>query len=139
MKHVRACAEVPFGTFTLAAALALVGNVANTPSSEKDFIMKLGKLTVLSAAALLAGGLSIASAQSSMQPSGSSGAAANQGKCWDSASNQIKDKAQNKNESASGQKAPGGVATGSNPSGVASQTTGSAAQRPAAAAGLPNC
>ena len=100
--------------------------------------MKLGKLSVLTAAALLAGGMSFASAASdTMNSSGTS--AATSGKCWDSASNQIKDKAMNKNEATSGQKTPGSVATGSNPSGVASQTTGSANTRPAAAAGLPNC
>jgi hypothetical protein len=95
------------------------------------------KLMMLSAVALLAGGVSMASAASDnmMQK----GAAATQGKCWDSASNQVKDKAMNTNEAASGQKKPGGVATGSNPSGVASQTTGSANSRPASAAGLPNC
>jgi hypothetical protein len=52
----------------------------------------------------------------------------------------IKDKADNKNQTASGARNQGGVATGASPSGSASQTTGSAqAQRPAAAAGLPNC
>ena len=99
--------------------------------------MKLGKLSVLSAAALLAGGMTFAMAQSNPAPA--TGAAAPQGKCWDSASNQIKDKSLNKNESASGQKAPGAVTTGANPSGAASQTTGSTGTRPAAAAGLPNC
>ena len=100
--------------------------------------MKLGKLSVLSAAALLAGGMTFAMAQSNPAPAAGANAGS-QGKCWDSASNQVKDKSMNKNETASGQKAPGAVTTGSNPSGVASQTTGSSVQRPAAAAGLPNC
>ena len=100
--------------------------------------MKLGKLSVLSAAALLAGGMTFAMAQSNPAPASGANAGL-QGKCWDSASNQVKDKSMNKNESASGQKAPGGIATGSNPSGLASETTGSANQRPASAAGLPNC
>ena len=66
--------------------------------------------------------------------------AAQSGKCWDSASQMIKDQADNKNQTASGARNQGGVATGASPSGSASQTTGSAqAQRPAAAAGLPNC
>jgi hypothetical protein len=96
--------------------------------------MKLGKLSVLSAAALLAGGMSFAVAQSNMAPAGSSGASA-QGKCWDSASNQIKDKANSPGtSSASGEKKPGDLTTGSKPSGSSPATA-----RPAAAAGLPNC
>ena len=100
--------------------------------------MKLGKLTVLSAAALLAGGISIAAAQSNMAPSGSAGAAATpQGQCWDAASNSIKDKS----GSASGAKTPGGVTTGSAPSGQSTNTqgTGDTKSRPANAANLPNC
>jgi len=50
--------------------LVRVGDVANNPTA-KGFIM-LGKLTMLSATALLAGGMSIAAAQSNMAPSGSS-------------------------------------------------------------------
>ena len=101
--------------------------------------MKLGKLTMLSATALLAGGMSIAAAQSNMAPSGSSPsqAAKPQGQCWDVASNTIKDKS----GAASGAKTPGGVTTGSSPSGQASNApgTGNTQTRPAAAAGLPNC
>ena len=97
--------------------------------------MKLGKLSVLSAAALLAGGMSFAAAQSNMAPAGSSGASAAQGKCWDSASNQIKDKTNAPGtSSASGEKKPGDLTTGSKPSGSSAVTA-----RPAAAAGLPNC
>ena len=105
--------------------------------------MKLGRLSALSSAALLAAGVSLAMAQSNPpSPSGSMGqpSAAQSGKCWDNASQMIKDKADNKNQTASGARNQGGVATGASPSGSASQTTGSAqAQRPAAAAGLPNC
>ena len=97
--------------------------------------MKLGKLSVLSAAALLAGGMSFAVAQSNMAPAKSSGASAAQGKCWDSASNQIKDKAAPGTSSASGEKKPGDLTTGSKPTGSSSAVTA----RPAAAAGLPNC
>ena len=96
--------------------------------------MKLGKLSVLSAAALLAGGMSFAVAQSNMAPAGSSGASAAQGKCWDSTSNQIKDKTAPGTASASGEKKPGDLTTGSKPSGSSPVTA-----RPAAAAGLPNC
>ena len=100
--------------------------------------MKLGKLTVLSTAALLAGGMSIAVAQSNMAPSKSPGQAAKpQGQCWDAASNTIKDKS----GSVSGAKTPGGLTTGSAPSGQGTNTkgTGNSQTRPSAAAGLPNC
>ena len=99
--------------------------------------MKLGKLSVLSAAALLAGGMSFAAAQSNMAPAGSSGASAAQGKCWDSTSNQIKDKTNAPGtSSASGEKKPGDVTTGSAPSGNGSKASGAVTARPA---GLPNC
>jgi hypothetical protein len=100
--------------------------------------MKLGKLSVFSAAALLAAGISLASAQSNMGASGSSGAAATpQGQCWDAASNSIKDKS----GSVSGAKTPGGVTTGSSPSGQSTNTkgTGTSSTRPAGAANLPAC
>ena len=100
--------------------------------------MKLGKLTMLSATALLAGGMSLAAAQSNMAPSGSASQAAKpQGQCWDAASNTIKDKS----GVASGAKTPGGVTTGSSPSGQANNAkgTGDTQTRPASAAGLPNC
>ena len=101
--------------------------------------MKLGKLTVLSAAALLAGSMTFAVAAEN--DTMSKGTSATQGKCWDSASNSIKDKVANKNEAA---KAPGAVTTGAAPSGAApsgaaSPATGTPVQRPAAAAGLPSC
>ena len=98
--------------------------------------MKLGKLTVLSAA-LLAGSMTFAVAAENDTMSKSS--SATQGKCWDSASNSIKDKVANKNETNSGAKAPGTVTTGAAPSGAASPTAGAPIQRPATAAGLPNC
>ena len=101
--------------------------------------MKLAKLSVLSTAALLAGGITFAMAQSNPAPSGGSpgAASASQGKCWDSASNQIKDKS-------SAAKPSGNATTGSSPSGQAANSQSkpgalSAQDRPAAAAGLPNC
>jgi hypothetical protein len=109
-----------------------------TNPTAKELIMKLGKLTMLSATALLAGGMSIAAAQSNMAPSGSSSQAAKpQGQCWDVASNTIKDKS----GAASGAKTPGGVTTGASPSGQANNAkgTGDTQTRPASAAGLPNC
>ena len=99
--------------------------------------MKLGTLTMLSATALLAGGMSIAAAQSNMTPSGTAGAANPQGQCWDAASNTVKDKS----GVASGAKTPGGVTTGSSPSGQANNAkgTGDTKTRPANAANLPSC
>lgn len=101
--------------------------------------MKLGKLTVLSATALFAAGISLAAAQSNMgSGSGQSpGMAQPQGQCWDAASNTVKDKS----GSPSGAKTPGGVTTGSSPSGQAnnSKGTGDSMQRPANARNLPNC
>ena len=101
--------------------------------------MKLGRLSALTSAALFAAGMSVAFAQSNPAPSNSPAAAANQGKCWDSASNRVMDQSANKNQTASGARNPGGVATGSSPTGSASSTTGSAQARPPEAAGLPNC
>jgi hypothetical protein len=103
--------------------------------------MKLGNLTVLSAAALLAGGISFAMAQSNPAPSGSSGSsgamATPEGQCWDAASNTIKDKS----GSQSGAKTPGGVTTGAAPSGQNNNAkgTGNSSTRPSAAANLPTC
>jgi hypothetical protein len=107
------------------------------------YVMKLAKLTAFTAVALLAGGVSMAAAQSSMSPggssgsSGSTGAAASQGQCWDSVSKTVK----NKSGSAAGAHTPGGVTTGSAPSGQSTNTkgTGDASNRPASAANLPAC
>ena len=100
--------------------------------------MNLTKLSVLTAAALLAGGLSIAAAQSSMSPASGGSApgknAAAQGKCWDAATNTVKDKS---TQTASGQKQSGGVTTGAGTSGNAANSSGSKLQtRPA---GMSNC
>jgi len=103
--------------------------------------MKLGRLSALSSAALLAAGVSLAMAQSSPSPSSPSGSmnqpgAAQSIKCWDSASQTIKDKAPG--QTAGG--AQSGATTGAAPSGGASPSMGAGqGQRPAAAAGLPNC
>ena len=76
--------------------------------------MKFTKLAMLSAAALLAAGMSMATAETNMAP-GKTGAvtAQPQGQCWDAASNSVKDKT----GSPSGAKTPGAVTTGSSPSG----------------------
>jgi hypothetical protein len=106
-----------------------------------EIIMKLGRLNVLTAAALLAAGASMAMAQSSAAPpTGNPPAAtANQGKCWDSASNRIMDKSASGNQTARGATGSGGTASGSSSTGSASSTTGTAQPRPPEAAGLPNC
>jgi hypothetical protein len=132
-------AKVPRGT---SPALAAWFRLAMLPTLQgaKEIIMKLAKLSVLSTAALLAGGISLAMAQSNPapSPSGPAGAAStNQGKCWDSASNQIKDMA-------GAPRSPGGVTTGAASSGSAANSQSKpgamgAQNRPAAAAGLPNC
>ena len=101
--------------------------------------MKLTKLSALSAAALLAGGLSIAMAQSTMKPSASGGtppgnSAASLGKCWDQATNTVKDKS---TQTASGQKQAGAATTGAGTPGNPANSTGSKLQtRPA---GMANC
>jgi hypothetical protein len=100
--------------------------------------MKLGKLSVLSATALFAAGISLAAAQSNPAPGKPSGGMAQpQGQCWDAASNTVKDKS----GSPSGAKTPGGVTTGSSPSGQANNAkgTGDSKQRPANARNLPSC
>ena len=115
--------------------------------------MKLTTLSVLSAA-LLAGSMTMAAAQST-PPSGSP-AAANQGKCYDQATKQVRDKTamggQTANRGSTETKKPGDTMTGASPTGQASgksPTTGSgstgpagstaANTRPPEAAGLPNC
>ena len=101
--------------------------------------MKLSKLTMLSAAALLAGGMSMAAAAetNNMAPGkSSSGMAQPQGQCWDAASNTVKDKA----GSASGAKTPGAVTTGSSPSGQNNNATGTGNTKTATNSGnLPKC
>ena len=99
--------------------------------------MKLGKLSALSTAALLAGSMTFAMAQSTPPASGGTAPGNNmaaQGKCWDAASNTVKDKS---TQTASGQKQSGGVTTGTGASGNAANSTGgSPATRPA---GMSNC
>ena len=106
--------------------------------------MKFGRLSALSSAALLAAGVSLAMAQSSPSPSPSSPSgsmsqpgAAQSTKCWDSASQTIKDKAPG--QAAGGAQSQSGATTGAAPSGGSASPGAGQAQRPAAAAGLPNC
>jgi hypothetical protein len=100
--------------------------------------MRFGQLSVLSAAALLAAGITFAMAQSNPAPASGGTAPGNnmaaQGKCWDAASNTVKDKS---TQTASGQKQAGGVTTGTGTSGNAANSTGVAPQtRPA---GMASC
>ena len=90
--------------------------------------MRLRTLTLLSATALLAAGMSIASAEGTMAPSKSGAAAQPQGQCWDAASNTVKDKS----GSPSGAKTPGGVTTGSSPSGQNNNSKGTGNSKTAA-------
>src|SRR3954469_7485660 len=97
--------------------------------------MKLGTIGMLSVAALLTAGLGLASAQSNMSsgPPGASNPAA-MGKCWNSATNTVQDKA---TQGASGERKPGGVTTGAGTAGNAANSSGAQLQtRPA---GMPNC
>lgn len=106
------------------------------------------KLSLVAAAALVAGGIGYAVAQA---PALSPGGAANQGECWDPVSKQIKNRTAMKDDSASkpGSASPDDATSGA---GAAGGTVGSGAQaakpgasadadrnRPPQAAGLPNC
>ncbi len=101
----------------------------------------VAKLSVLSAAALLAGGFGLATAAETGMSKGSS--AASQSKCYDQATRQIRNKTAMdtpSSKSASGTPKPGELKTGSNQAGNAGTTgSGGPSQRPAAAAGLPDC
>jgi hypothetical protein len=104
------------------------------------------KLSLLAAAALVAGGIGYALAQA---PSPSPSGASNQDKCWDPVSKQIKDKTAMKKEGAgppSSAARPGAATSGAGTagSGAAGPKPGSPAagadrDRPPQAAGLPNC
>ena len=59
--------QVPLGTFPFALGLRWLA-ISPALQEQRELIMKLGKLSVLSAAALLAGGMSIAVAQSNHGP-----------------------------------------------------------------------
>jgi hypothetical protein len=99
--------------------------------------MKLS-ITMLSAAALLAGSMSMAAAAetNNMAPGKSGTMAQPQGQCWDAASNTVKDKT----GSASGAKTPGAVTTGSSPSGQNNNATGTGNTKTATNSGnLPKC
>jgi hypothetical protein len=95
--------------------------------------MSMTRIGVIAAAALLAGGVGIATAQTTTTPS----ASVNQGTCWDSATNQVRDKTTTQ----MGSTTSGGMGSGMTRSspmspGADSPTSGS---RPAEAAGLPDC
>jgi hypothetical protein len=83
-------------------------------------------------AGLLLGGMSLAVAQSDYNPPGANPTV--QGKCWDQATQTVKDKA---TQSASGGRQPGGVTTGAGTSGNAANSTGSRLQTKPAS--VPNC
>lgn len=116
------------------------------------------RIAIVAAAAMLAAGIGTAGAQTSTTPSTS----ANQGKCWDSATNQIRDLTTTRMGStgtgSTGSTTGGSMAGGSGSmingrTGTSSSTGGSAGSmtgesgsasstsqhRPAAAVGLPNC
>ena len=85
--------------------------------------MKLGKLTMLSATALLAGGMSSRRRNPTWRPADRPPVrrAKPQGQCWDAASNT--DQGQVRRARAA-PRTPGGVTTGSSPSGQANNAKG---------------
>ena len=104
------------------------------------------KITLLAASGLLVASMGVAGAQGT---GSSSDALANKDKCWDVASKEIKDKSASASGSASTSagttgsamsKPDSGSASGSVSAGASGSASGSAsADRPAAAAGLPEC
>jgi hypothetical protein len=103
--------------------------------------MKLHKLVFISFVSML-GSVPLASAQLANPQETGGGTAAvmptPQGQCWDTLTNTIR----TKSGSASGARTPGGVTTGSTPSGQANNDRDAgivAAARPPAAANLPVC
>jgi hypothetical protein len=104
------------------------------------------KISIVAAAAMLAGGIGVAAAQTSTTPSTPSAAA--QGKCWDAVTNQVRDRTPQMGASGTtGTTGTTGGMTGSTTgnSGTAGTTTGGgtagslAQDRPPGAVGLPNC
>src|SRR3954463_11054126 len=115
-----------------------------SPPSHKGTCMT--KIGLIAAAAVLAGGIGLAAAQTTGMPSPSSGA--NQGKCWDAGTNQVQDNARTSGTTGSTSGgvtgSTSGTSAGNGMSGSAAGgttgTAGSMAQdRPAGAVGLPNC
>ena len=101
----------------------------------------IGKISILSAAALIAGGLSYAAAQS---PSAQPGAGNSSGKCYDQASGQIKTMSPSGSAAKSGSAAStSGSASSSSSGSMAAKkdnsTSGVNPNRPPQAEGLPNC
>jgi hypothetical protein len=99
--------------------------------------MKSTKLVMLSAAALFAAGMSVATAETSMAPGKTGATAKPQGQCWDAASNSVKDKT----GAPSGAKTPGAVTTGSSPSGQNNNAkgTGNSGTVATNSSNLPKC
>ena len=108
------------------------------------------RIGVIAAAAILAGGIGVAAAQTTGTPSTPS--AANQGKCWDAVTNQIRNNAGTSSTTgatsggmtgSTGGTSAGGGMSGSMAGGTTGTTggiAGSMAQdRPSGAVGLPNC
>ena len=96
------------------------------------------KITLLAASGLLVASMGVAGAQTKGP------ASADQGKCWDVATKQIKDKSAMSGSASGSADAKAGAGTTGSGSAMSGNAKGSAsgsasADRPAAAAGLPNC
>jgi hypothetical protein len=103
-----------------------------------------GMLLMIAAAAMLAGGIGIAVAQTPT-PSTSPGAAGTQSRCWDSATNQVRGNTSGSTVGGSAGTSSGATAgstnMGSSTGSISSTGAGSAGAiaRPAEAVGLPDC
>ena len=105
--------------------------------NPKEQIM-FGKVTVLSAAALLVSGVALAQQQPSPSQPQQSPSPSASSQCWDTATNQVRNRTAAAPNAPSSNQPGNTVGAGNpNPSGAApSQAPGSAANRPA---GMPNC
>ena len=105
--------------------------------NPKEHIM-FGKVTVLSAAALLVSGVALAQQQPSPPQPQQSPSPSASSQCWDTATNQVRNRMAAAPNAPSSNQPGNTVGAGNpNPSGAApSQAPGSAANRPA---GMPNC
>jgi hypothetical protein len=98
--------------------------------------MKLAKLWTLSAAALL-----VSTGLAAAQGTGSSMSGSDASKCWDAATNQIKDKSTTGSTASSSSPTTGSTTSGTGSSNTGSSMSGSTSGSTAATkpAGMPNC
>ena len=100
-------------------------------TQQKETLMAMTRIGLIAAAAMLAAGMGVAAAQTSSTTT--PGATSNQGKCWDSATNQVRDKSSTSGSTGSttsGSTAMSGSSSATGSSGSTAQT------RPP---GMPSC